>query len=56
MIELRHVCGNTFEDVAGGREPLFLRCMDGGRIAYMHQSGYGCLPESEVTIVEVPNG
>lgn len=49
--QLRQTGPHTFEDVAGGREPGFLRCRDGGEIQYWHETGYGYLPEDRVEIV-----
>ena len=44
---------NVFADVNGGMEPLFARSVERGEVQYHHQSGYGCLPESRVTVVGV---
>lgn len=50
---LRQVGLHTFEAADGGSEPLYQRCTgDGGRIEYWHESGYGCLLDEHVEIVE----
>lgn len=52
LVTLRHIAGNAFEDVKGGREPIFAQFKDGGQLVYMHQSGYGTLRAEDVAIEE----
>ncbi len=51
---LKPVGDGIFEDINGGKEPLYMLTKDNGRVAYLHQSGYGSLPENRVQIVHNP--
>ena len=46
------VIPNTFEEIRGGAESIYAKRMSHGEVQYWHQSFYGYLPASRVSIVK----